>query len=207
MRNDDDDDLLSDDPCTPSDSVFDQFQSDEIRYSMGEDGFPLEHDPPGDPNAPALTPENFTCLEQADGTQKCKWMIRQLIPFDDTRGSKYMRRMCTHALCKTLSGAGLQLSDSAMYACELREPPHGPSIDDLDRRDKRTMARAKSKIKWRMFRTPEEAEAGKHTLGEDEYEQGDEGADAGREPDTSDHGTAGPNGQAAPGSEGSTGRS
>jgi hypothetical protein len=177
MQDEHDDDVSPDDlhpeleENTPSTSIFDAFQPEPVKYTMGKDGFPLEHDPPGNPGVPSLTPENLTCLAQDDGTPKCSWFARQLVPTSIADGRKYMRRLCTHQAFKTLSGAGMEISDSAVYACEMRDPPHGPSIADLDRRDARSMARAKIKHNWRMFRTEDEAKAGVHTLGDSQYER------------------------------------
>jgi hypothetical protein len=79
-----------------------------------------------------------------------------------------MRRLCVHPAYKSLSGAGFEVSDSAVYACELREPFDILGSKEMDARDKRTMRRGESNLHYRMFRTPEEAVAGKHTLSVDE---------------------------------------
>jgi hypothetical protein len=210
MQNDDED--LEIDPESeanfPGESAFDAFQPEPIQMSKDEEGFPVEHDPPGDPSVRSLTPANLCCMKQDDGTLDCKWYARQLVELKDLGGHKYMNRICTHTAFKTLSGAGLILSDSAVFACSMRDPPHAPGLEDMDRRDKRTTARGKSTKKWPMFRTAEQAKAGVHTLKDDEYARGsdEEGAEGGapdrgiHEPDRAgregpEGGPAGPGGK------------
>ncbi len=159
---------------SPGASIFDAYQPEDVHITMGVDGFPMEHDPPGASSIPSLTPENLVCMDQPDGTHKCTFYIRQLIPSKDLEGRKFMRRMCTHPAFKTLSGAGYDLTDSAVYACEARNPAHFESEKEIDVRDARTAARALDKKEWRMFRTAEEAAAGIHTLGANEHERREE---------------------------------
>ena len=153
----------------PNTTIYDQYQPATAVWSLGQDGLPIEHDPPGDPGVPALLPENMTCLAQPEkGDQPplppCKYYKRQLIPGTEGDGRKYMRRMCTHPGMATLSGAYLDLSESAMYGCEMRDPMDIESVRDLDARDARTVARAQDPRIWRILPTPEEAAAGKYEL-------------------------------------------
>lgn len=165
---------------TPSESVYDAYQPEPPIVTMGEDGFPIEHDPPGDPGILPLTPENLCCMEQPndemDGVRlpRCIFYIRQLIPLDDLYGRKAMRRLCSNPLFKTLSGAGMSLTDDGVFACEAREPADPKATEELDRRDRRTSSRATGDRKsYRLFPTPEEAKSGKHTLAPDETVEGE----------------------------------
>jgi len=71
---------------------------------------------------------------------------------------------------RALNGAALNLSESAMFACELREPCHPESEALLDEGDSKRLKLAGDKKYWRLFRTPEEAAKGVTQLSEDDYE-------------------------------------
>jgi hypothetical protein len=178
----------SDDVNSPGATFMSQFNPQPV-VGPGPDGFPIEHDPPGDPNPPSMVPENLVCMAQPiveagknDGGDfiparhqalpPCRFYARQLCPLpEEIFGRKFIRRLCAHPGMKTLSGAFLDLTDDAMFACELRDPPDPRTNGELNSRDERLLRRAQDQRKWRMFPTPEEAAAGKHTLSDDEFEK------------------------------------
>jgi len=176
MQDDPNDDVRPEEENnSPGESVFDAYQPNEIQYVIDEDGFPTDHDPPGESDVLPLTPENMCCMAQpakpgVEALPRCEHYVRQLVPIQDINNRKIMRRMCSHPMFKTLSGAGYDLTDSAVFACEARVPPDPTSLAVMDARDARTEKRSQNPKKFRLFRTEEEAKAGKHTLAEDEHE-------------------------------------
>jgi hypothetical protein len=168
---DDDRDDVPLGPPTPGLSVYESFDPTPDMWANGADGLPvpLEEDR-GDGPYP-FKPENLVCIRQDDGTPACSFYKRQLVPLGEHHDQRWVDRWCTHPCMRGLNGASLNLSESAMFACELREPPHLASIRLLDEGDaKRIEAASGPKKFWPMFQTPEQSAAGVTTLGENDYE-------------------------------------
>ncbi len=154
----------------PGESVFDAFQPEVDVWGTGPDGLPaaIEKDT-GDGPYPFL-PENLVCMKQ-DSAETCIYYKRQLVPLGVHHDQRQVDRWCTHPSQRALNGAALNLSESAMFACELRDPPHPESVKLLDDGDAKRLSTATGPKKhWRLFRTPEEAAAGVTELGENDYE-------------------------------------
>ena len=154
----------------PGDSVFDAFQPETDLWGPGADGLPapIEKDT-GDGPLP-FTPENLVCMKQ-ETCGVCVYYKRQITPLGEHHDQRSIDRWCLHPGMRALNGAALNLSESAMFACELRDPPHPESAKLLDDIDENLLQRATGPAKfWSLFRTPEQAAAGVTTLGEDDYE-------------------------------------
>jgi len=155
---------------TPSTTILDQYAPADERWILDESQ-PDGIRPPLDPDVAApipLTPANLCCMRQ-DDAPACRHYGRQLCPFgaprEETRGHRLMRRFCTHPSLRALNGAALHFNDEeGMYACSLRDPPLARLDEKLDGFDGEIMSRGTTRRAWPMFRTPEQAAAGVHTL-------------------------------------------
>jgi len=168
-----DDDAQQLEPGThsPGDSVFDAFPPEIDLWGRGEDGLPspIEKDTGDGPHP--FTPENLVCMRQATA-DICQYYKRQLTPLGPFRDQRNVDRWCLHPGMRALNGAALNLSESAMFACELREPPHPESAKLLDEGDEKRLRLSSDKDKkyWRIFRTPDEAAKGVSELSDTDYE-------------------------------------
>jgi hypothetical protein len=213
MPSNPDDDLLVDDIAhaepEKGDSVFDQFVPDQVVAVQGPDGLPMDRDPAHsfeDSLPPPLTPQTMVCLPQTADPENgrtedlpaCAYYRRQRYSSSSTPGATQIDRYCTHPSQRGLNGACTILRDSAIYQCELRDPPDQASYAVLEAIDSIKIAQGIERLKveadkrkaiddgkaaiaadgkaeparrYRMFRTRDDVEAGRRVLDADDFEK------------------------------------
>jgi hypothetical protein len=106
---------------------------------------------------------------RTEALPSCKHYARQK-GVDETIPVYITMRWCTHGCMRSLSGAALSLRDTAMIACELREP-RDPCTDALlDKDDEKRVKLGGKRVGYRLYKTPEDVAAGKTSLSEEEWE-------------------------------------
>jgi len=157
------------------DSIFDQFAPDPPVVGLGDDGLPVERDPPYGLDAtlpPPLVPELMSCLAQQAGEAfglhrvcglpPCKYYHRQLVRNPDAPDRRMIERWCARPELRSLNGAALSLRDSEVPCCEFREPADEVASEYLDMIDRGKIALGRERYEemkrgevtgFRIFRT------------------------------------------------------
>jgi len=107
---------------------------------------------------------------------KCEFYKRQRVHDAMTPDRPLLQRFCTHPSLRGINGASLVLDDAGIFNCELRSPTNPQDTLVLDEIDSRIIAKGEARVEfekrtgktkgYRMFRTPEDVAAGRHTLDE-----------------------------------------
>lgn len=161
-----------------SDSIFDTYEPQMLSLAISPvDGMPdvvTQHYTEEDVLPPSLSEETLVCLAQPErhvpvpdqpgqvrvypAVPKCQYYKR--VKARDTEIGRFIiQRYCTCPDLKGLSGAALDLRDTVVPCCEMRDPPDGRSEEELDKVDAEKIALGKNREFFPLYMTPEEARA------------------------------------------------
>jgi hypothetical protein len=149
-----------------SDTLFEAFPTEPAIGAVmhPDDGLPVDVTPDvgDDAAAPSLSPENLVCMAQPaseDGqypaVARCKFYKRQKVR--DTEIQLWVfQRWCTCPALRGTNGAALDLRDTAVPACEMRDPPDLRSTNILDEFDDEKIAQGKDRRYFRVFKNDQD---------------------------------------------------
>jgi hypothetical protein len=86
----------------------------------------------------------------------CKFYLRQAMPYDKNPRHKKFFRLCS--LRRTTEGAMMSVGDTAVWACEGRDPRHAPSEGMLERFDEEKIKLGRERTKVPIVATEPEDE-------------------------------------------------
>lgn len=150
-----------------SDTLFEAFPLEQPIGAVisPEDGLPVDYTPDAgdDAAAPPLSPDTLVCMPamQDDGTSraKCKFYKRQKA-MDTELGLWVIQRWCVCPALRGTNGAALDLRDTAVPACEMRDPPDERSSEILDKFDEEKIAQGKDRKYFRVFKNEQDIQDG-----------------------------------------------
>jgi hypothetical protein len=124
-----------------------------------------------------LSPENLVCMpDTTTGRPVCRFYRRQLTQLSENPEARLLVRLCTARIGVAASGDSergdfMMLTDTAMWACELREPRDRRSEELLDKFDTEKVAAGRSRVHLPMFAGIFEQATGDQVQEEEEGER------------------------------------
>jgi hypothetical protein len=171
----------------PGYGLIQNFEPYQYTMTMGKDGLPMEQSPPWQSQDAApipLTPETVHCLPQPQGQftprglPACSHYKRQRCHNPQAPDRPIIMRFCTHPSLRGINGASLAIDDAGIFECEFRDPPDPKSTVLLDCLDHQKIVLGRERLRhekamgrvhgFRLFRTPEDVEAGRYVLDDSE---------------------------------------
>jgi hypothetical protein len=89
--------------------------------------------------------------------ERCKYYARQHFANDESPGQpdefghNIILRVCTHPARRSIGGAGMSLTNEAIYGCDLRDPHDAKSVEWLDRHDSNKIRNRPDRVRLPLF--------------------------------------------------------